>query len=806
MLGLRLLNRQPASAGAIVLTLALGIGATTATYAVFNQVLFRPARGVADPASLVTVHLQAVDRSSRYGLFSHAFFVEMQRAATGFSGLTSEQTGNAWVSADPSASAQSVELSGVSRGFFSVLGLRMRLGRSLGDDEVETPGIAVAVISEVLWRRQFAASADVVGQTLYVNRQPFTVAGVVADYRGWSLVFKQDLWIPAAEWQVVDRRTRPTPYAAGHSSFIGRLAPGRDVRALEGQVASVFKDVDGQLGRTRFPMSPVVSPGLVDIGRAPLAARLLEIFRVLASGSMLLLLLACANAANLAVVRASRRRRELAVRLALGAGRWRLVGQQIAEAAALAALAWGLGLGVAAILASLFRGARLLPYLPDLEAIAFDWRVLVFSGVACALTTIVFSVLPAWFAASVDPRTSLQVSRGVTGAHHRVRASLVALQFALSLGLVVSAALLTRSLDHLRTQNLGFDPRHVVEFDLNPADGGYDAAGRDRLIADAVTRLGEMAGVDRAGYSSPSPTSTGLGFNTVTALDTTGAMDVRETESVVSPAYFETMKIPLLQGRTFTSGEFLSAPGSAGRVVVLSASLARQLFGDGGVGRRLAIGTGTSSSAEVIGIVGDVKSANLRDPPPLRLYKPAGQEFAYGSLLVRSARPAREVVASGMKTLRELAPTLPMSDGTPMADDIDRLLAEERLLAKLMGVVAVIAGVLAIGGLYAVVAFIVAERTRELGIRLALGAQARSIASIVLGRVAWMCAAGTIAGVGLIALSSKLLASRLFGVTATDPATIALAAAALGVAAVAAGWLPARRATRIDPTIALRAE
>lgn len=809
-LSLRSLLRRPASPAAIVGILALGIGAITATFAVFNTVLFRPIPGVDDPSGVITVRVQPKDRSRNFSSFAREHLVEMRAAETGLTGLTSEWRGNGWVAPSSAAEPELIGLAGVAREYFAVLGLRMRLGRPLDDDEVETPGHRVAVISEHLWQTTFDGRTDVVGRTLLLNGETFTVAGVVSRYRGWSIVFKHDLWLPMAEWPVVDRRTKPDRlWDGGYFGFFGRLRPGVTPDAAESRLGAVFAHVDEVAGTPRrVGLMPVVYRGMSDISQRSIESRLFDIFRILTIGAFVLLALASANAANLLLVRAAQRRSELALRAALGGGRWRLMRLLVIESAELAIAAGALGLVIATVLAGTFRGTPLLPYLPALDEIGVDGRVLAFSGAVSALTVLVFGVAPAWLATSVDPRRLLGDARTVTRSTHWLRAGLVAVQVALSLALVVSALVLYRSLDNLRTQDLGFAPARVVEFDFNAAERGYDAPRRAQLYRDAVERLAAIAGVEQAAFSSPAPISTSSAADSVRPWEAADAQPIKITTGVVSPGYFQTLSIPLLAGRDFRDDEFMRPAAADASPVVISLALAQKLFGSTpAVGRRLAVGTGASAHAvDVVGVAGDVKWADLRADPRLMIYRPTDPDFVYGTLIVRSSQPVDQVIAAGRDVMRGLAPGVPLSDVGTLDADLDHQLVEERVIARLMGLVAIVAGVVALAGLYAVVAHLVAERTRELGIRIALGAPRSSIARIVLRPVVGLTLAGMAIGVGLVLASARLLAARVYQISPTDPVTVAGAGIALVAAALLAAWRPARRATRIDPVVALRSD
>jgi predicted permease len=650
----------------------------------------------------------------------------------------------------------------------------------------------------------------VVGRTILLNGEPFSVAGVVSQYRGWSIVFKHDVWLPMAEWPTIDRRTTPDKlWDSGYFGFFGRLRAGSTVESVEPRLGAVFAHVDEAAGTPRrVAMMPVVYHGVVDISQRSIETRLFEIFRVAGIGAFLLLALASANAANLLLVRSAQRRSELALRAALGGGRWRLMRLLVIESAEQAIAAGALGLVIAIVLAGMFRGAPLLPYLPALDEIGIDGRVLAFSALVSAITILVFGVVPAWLSTSVDPRRLLGETRTVSRSTHWLRSGLVAVQVALSLALVVSAVVLFRSLDNLRKQDFGFAPAHVVEVDVNAAERGYNATQRADLFRKAVERLTALPDIERAGFSSPAPISTSSGEQAVRPWETADATPIKATGSMVSHGYFDTLSIPLVAGRDFRADEFMRAPASDARPVIVSLGLAQKLFGSTpAVGRRLALGTDASArAAEIVGVVGDVKWANLRAEPRLTVYRPSDPDFVYGTLIVRSPQPPDQVIAAVRGVMKEIAPGVPLDDVGTLDADLDHQLVEERVIARLLGMVAVIAGLVALAGLYAVVAHLVTERTRELGIRIALGAPASSIARIVLRPVIVLTVVGAAAGMGLILLSTKLLAARVFHISPSDPLTVAAVGVALLGAALFAGWRPARRATKIDPAIALRSD
>ena len=550
-------------------------------------------------------------------------------------------------------------------------------------------------------------------------------------------------------------------------------------------------------------------------------------FPFLMGGAVLLLLVACANTANLLLARTRRRTRDLALQAALGAGRLRLVRRLLVEAALLAVAASAVGLAISLLITTGLRGMQIFASVPEVVDLAIDARVTAFAMLVTAATVLMFGLLPAVRASRADVRTLLPSTSIATPRSQRIRMALVASQLAISLTLLGAAGVLLRSLTNLRAQDVGMRTHDVVSFSVNARQIGYNAARRDQLVRDVMTRLESTPGVAAVAFASP-PAFWGSGrLSRRIRLDAAVERPDVEVETMtISGNYFGVLGIPMIEGRTFRADEFQRPPQKSGGVAIVSTSLARELFGsEAAVGRRIVRGSWRMPAAavmsldatpgafvaerelEVVGVVSDTRTSwTLRRGSAALLYEPGGQQIVYGSFYLSSARPTAETAALARRVVRDLEPGLPVTSLGTVHDEIERLIPEERLFARVMSIVALLAMILGIAGTYAVMMYTVAERTREFGIRAALGARPSAIARGVLGRALLMCAIGVAAGVGMFAAASRVIESRLYGVSALDPASLLGAAALLSAATIVAAWLPARRATQVDPTIALRTD
>ena len=799
-IGLRGFARDRWTTAAIVGTLAVGIGAATAAHAIFNFALFRPVPGVEDEARLVSVYFQPNPATPRRIGVSHGHLVALRESVEGLRGLAAHYTTEFPLRSRPGSAADMRRVTSVTLGFFQMLGVHAVRGRTFAHEEYEQSGRQVAVVSEWFWRTELGGGETVVGHVVSIAGQPFEVIGVVDDFRGLDRMGRDDIWIPFAVRDRIGRLVNTGPDAPEHYQMIGRLTAEATPEQVQAEADAVYVSVGDMPGFTERH-APAVFSGITD-GVGQVQGQLLRVYGLLLSGVGLLLLLACANAANLMLARNVRRLPALAMRSAIGASRWRLLRELLVESSLLSVAAGALGVAVAWFLIESFEGSRILAYLPTLEAVPMDRRVLAFVCLASAGTVLAAGLLPALVASRADAAFDLKSTARVSGTG-RLAGALVSAQVALAVVLLSGAGVLFRTVAEFQRVDLGLRPDGVTTFLVAPPRLGYDAATTDRLHSEIRERLAAAPGIERVGVSF-FPPFTGVSFVRVGLPGEDASAARRIATQHVSSEYFATLGIPLLAGRPFErSGPGIDPP----REAVLSASLARQLFGSAPpVGRTVVTwARGRATPRTVVAVAGDTYGRNVREGLQPVMYEPFGHEMR-AAFQVRSALPPAESAQLIRGVLAGIDPELPAAELGLVGDQLERNITEERLMARLAATIALIAALLGTSGVYAILSFAVAQRRRELAIRMALGAPRSSIRAGVLRRAAATTAAGLVAGLGLYVWSSRVLESRVFEVTARDPLTVAAACALLMMSALAAAWVPARRATAVDPAIALRSE
>lgn len=810
----RALLRQPFSTAAIVLTLALGIGATTAVYAIFNYVLFRPVPGVAGPERLVTLYVWPDHETRSFGSLSDDHLRAI-RAMPAFEGLAPEAGAAGWswpFRANAAAAPESRWISLVAPGYFEVLGVQPRLGRLFREEEYDQPRSPVAVISERLWRSHYGGDPSVIGSDALILEHRFTIVGVARDFRGSSTIGQGDIWVPQGTAALTPPTVTPRGY---HRQMVGRLAPGVTLQVARAQAAEAVAAAGGiRLSDQEY--TAVVFPGLSDPtgeGRA----RLMPIFWIAMAGVSILLLLACVNAANLFAARNVRRQRNLALKAALGASRLRVLREMMGEAGIVALLAATAGLATGAAMTGLFRSERLLSYV-QLEDLSIDWRVAACAVLAGCASVLLAAGLPSLVAVRRDPQHGLrELGQGAPRASGRLRDAFVAIQMALSIALVACTGVLAQTLVNLEASDLGFDLDGLYEVELRPSSIGYDEERAARLREEVERRLAEAPGIEAVASgveshffarhgglatssdgTSSDATSSGATSSVATLTWWEEPIFVRQ----VTRNYLPTVGIPLLAGRMFTAQEV--AAGTSARVVVVDRSLAERVFAEGrAVGQPLHLRYGgPAADYEVIGVAADTGDSALREEHRPAVYMPLGPR-GRGTVHVRSRLAASETTALIRGVIRDVEPLLPV-DILTMHDRLAQFTAQEHVLAKLGLVLAGLALGIAIAGVYSAMAGRVSERTQEIGVRMALGASRAVVGMVVLRRAMIVSGLGIAGGLALYALGSRFIEARLYGVSSLDPATLATATLLILAAAVVAAWLPARHATRVDPTIAMR--
>jgi predicted permease len=807
-LAARSFGRRPAFAGVVIFTLALGVGANTAVFSLANAILLREVPGLRDAASLVTLHFGGRELPGAILFLSHPDYEGLVASPNlHIDGLSTVSRTPVHFSLPGWETPRRLTAELVSDNHTAVLGLNPHLGAAPGPEH-RFDG-AVAMISHHLWTTSLDRDRDILGRTIIINGRQVPVIGVgPPGYRGTSLIGEVDVWIPLEAYRTVlpgrggDRLT--SPGATLYGMFYGRLRPGSTAEQFEASMQAAAERVsEAHPNSWLRNLVAVVTPG---VGVTPDArSEFAGIVRILAAVVGFLLVLACANAANLLLVRGAARTTELSIRRAIGADRGGLVRQLLTEALLLAAAGGAAGLGLAWLGLLLFRGERILSWMPALTSVTLDYRVLLFAFGASLATGLLFGVAPAL----ISTRRAEQALRGTrtAGRGRRLRGALVVVQVALSLALVVGAGLLLETVRGLRSVDFGFDPRIVTEASIDPATQGYDEHSRVRYFSELLRRVRETPNVTAAGYAWAPIQGYVLANATVRpeGLAPDDDRAVRTRANQVSPGFIDAAGMRLLEGRDFRDDETF-APDAAVGVIILSESAARLAFpGGSAVGRRVDIGSGEPRIVEVVGIVSDARMGSPRDEPgPLSL-EPLGQSWVptYLTLYARSAS-GQPLVAGLHAAARSLDPALPFYDVQSLSDRIDARMSAERILARLSTLFAALAILLAAVGIYGVLSYSINERAREIGVRLALGAPPWGVLRMVLRQSLGTVAIGITAGLFLAAQIGRLVASRLYGVHRFQPTIFLAAAATLLIAALLASWIPAWRATRVDPVRALR--
>jgi predicted permease len=817
-LALRTLARNPGFAAVTVLSLALGIGANTAIFSVVDAVVLKmlPVR---DPERLVTV-ASAHPRGVSFG-FSHPLYVDLRDGGAKQVELIASATTALSLAAGGQTDRALGEI--VSGNYFPVLGVRPALGRLLGPEDDRNPGgHPVAVLSHGLWRRRFGGDPSVVGAVISLNARAFTVVGVAAaNFTGVRVGMAPEIWAPMAMqvelmpgWKALGDRRR------SWLELLGRLRPGVTLPQAQAALGPAFQQAMEQWGRSLSPgVPPAALRSLAEQrlllqdgaqGRSFLRQFAARPLLVLMAVAGFVLLIACANVANLLLARAAGRSREIAVRLALGASRGRLVRQLLAES-----LLLSLAGGLAGLLVALPAGSLLLSLLPQgpepvVLDVRTDWRAIAFTFAVSILTAVLFGLAPAFESTRAALVPALKEEAGMAARSGRLmlRKALVAGQVALSLLLLAGAGLFLRTLWNLRELDPGFRREQVLLATLDPSLGGYDDAQASSFYRQLLDRVSGLPGV-RAAALARTAVLSGMGMRrtmSVAGYQPQPGEDMNMNINFISPGYFRALGIALPAGRDFDARDREGAP----RVAIVNETLARRFWPrKDPIGQRLQTGLpGNFVDIEVVGVARDSKYRTLREQTPATVYVPFVQEARIGemTLHVRSAGDPLSLAAAVRGAVGEMARHLPVFQVRTLEDQTDAALAQERMTATLTGFFAALALLLAAVGLYGVIAYVVAGRRREIGIRMALGAGRWSVVALVLRESLLMVGIGLAIGLALSAWAIRLVASQLYGVGPADPLTLAAGVGLLAVAALLAAFLPARRAAAVDPVRALRYE
>jgi len=824
----------------VVVSLALGIGANTALFSAVNGLLIKTLP-VRDPDALVRLRWSGkndmVTSSSDYGFsgtdadgrniratFSYPMFQQFvtdNRTMTDL--FACAPFGRVSVVVDGQAD---IANSFISTGnYYRVLGVNAMLGRTIVPEDDQPSAPPVAVLSARYWRSRFGSDLNAVGKVIRINNVPVTVVGVLPpEFTGIQQTVSDghDVGVPLAlDGQLSTGQPEPSPRVNQPTYWwlqvMGRVKPGSTAAHVQGNLEGVFQNAaraglsqylaslsETERGTMRNRNRSDVPRLRVDAGAKgiydvnPTDKRAVAILSVVVA---LVLLIVCANVANLLLSRATSRRKEISVRLSLGATRARLIRQLLTESLLLAFLGGALGILVG------YWGQRLLPGPPG-QATPLDWRVLAFVLSVTGLTGVIFGVAPALRATGMSVSTALKEnSRSVVGSRSFLSRLLLVVQVAISLVLLVGAGLFLRTLQNLRQVDVGFDPQNLVIFRVGPQLNRYDEQRTRRLFDELTDALRAAPGVRAVTGSQPALLSGSVNSTSIFVQGRTYGPDQHDdiNRLVVLPNFFEIMGIPVLTGRGFSERDDDKAP----KVVVINSAAARKYFpGENPLGRRYGSSPEENATLEIVGVVRDAKYNSVRDDAPPTMYVPYRQTRGGGGVLLE-VRTAGDPVAS-MNTIREtvrrIDPNLPIMDMWTQMEQIERRFLQEKLFAQANAFFGGLAVLLASVGLFGLMSYSVARRTNEIGIRMALGARSQDVLRLVMRESMTLVIVGILIGLAVALGASRLIATLLFGLAPTDAFSLATAVLLMIAVSAFAGYLPARRASRVDPMVALHQE
>jgi predicted permease len=797
----RMLRKNPGFTAVAVLTLALGIGANTAIFSVVYAVLLKPLP-YTNPEQLFTAFQANAQQGIAETGCSYLNFEEWRAQNHVFSelaGIVAHQltlTGRG----EPSV----VNTSVVTPELFALLDVKPLAGRILFPQDGKQGAPPVVLVSEDLWRGRFGADPNIIGTSINLDQRPFTVIGIMPGAFRTPFFTKQEVWISLVQDPVFS--TFMPKRGSLLLPVIGRLKPGVSVAqaqaemdAISGRLAAEFPAENNGWTVRLVPLQKEI---VGDVRTALL---------VLLGAVGLVLLIACANIANLLLTRATSRSKEIAVRTALGAGRVRIIRQLLSETAVLGLLGGAVGIALA------YWGVKalssLLPSsLPQMNPIRVDYFVLGFALLLSAIAGLAFGLVPAMFAANADIQNALRegARSGESRNRRRARSFLAVVEISLAMVLLVTAGLLLRSFARLTSVSPGFDAQHIVKADVSLPQFQYStpqqwAAFSEELLA----RIQSDPGLQDSAVVVPRPIAdrnVNLPFDIVGNPPSSASASRTASFVSVSPDYFRVMGIPLLAGRFFNQHDISSAP----RVSIISEAMARLYFpNQNPLGKQLTFGFPPNGEAmrEIVGIVGNVRDVALGQNPGAMMYVPFVQAPFWGAnLVVKSTLSTSSVAAAIRQEVQKMDKDIPVTDVAKMPDLIDASVAQPRFRTFLLGLFAAMALVLAATGIFGVISYSVSRRTNEIGIRVALGASHNTILSMILRETLALTLAGLAVGLPCALAASHLVGHMLFNVSANDPATLAAVALSLAAVAALAGYIPARRAVRVDPMAALRYE
>jgi predicted permease len=803
--GVRRLRKTPGFTSIAIISLALGIGANTAIFSLVNTALLRPLP-VSEPRQLLEVYGTLHNGADEAGQ-SYPNYKDYRERNQVFSGLLAYR----FEAMSLGAVGQSARVWGllVSGNYFDVLGVRPVLGRGFLPEEDQVPGARpVVVLSYGCWQSNFGGAPDIVGHSVSIDGQPFTVVGVAPKgFGGTEVAFSSEVFVPLMMAEQIERGSKWLDDRRDDALLVvGRLKPGvtrgqaeASLKILTDELASEHPEENAGRGVRLLP--PGLFMGEVRDSVVAFAAVLMCVVG-------LVLLLACVNLANLLLARAAERRKEIAVRLALGASRFRLVRQLLTEAVMLSLAGGAAGLLVAAWINGLVNSIKLPVDFALLFDLRIDWRVLAFTLGVSVLTGVLFSLLPALQSSKPDLVPALKEEGPLAGFRRsRLRNALVVAQVALSLVLLVCAGLIVRGLGAARSVRPGFNPSGAVElsFDLNLQ--GYDEQRGRAFQKELLGRVRRLPGVRSATLTDNVPLSLAYENSTVYAegqpFKSSSELPLAVPFTVGSD-YFKTMEIPLVAGRDFDERD----GAKDARAAIVNETFARKFWpGQEATGKRFSINGPGDAYLTVVGVAADGKYNSLAEEPQPAFYRPLAHDYSgFTTLVARVEGDPRAAIPAIRREAQQLDPTLPLFGVKTLNEHMQVPLFPVRVAAIVLGSFGLLALALAAVGIYGVMSYVVAGRTREIGLRMALGADHRSVLRLIVGQGARLAAVGLAVGALVAFAAARLLTSLLYGVSPADPLTFTAVALLLASVALLACLVPARRATKVDPMVALRYE
>jgi predicted permease len=801
----RLLLKRPGFTLAVVLSLGLGIGVNTTIFSLVNAILLRPVPGVKDADGLFELYTSYTN-GMRFGAVSYLDYADMRDRNQSLSGLMAQRL--TLLNLSEGGDNELVPGAVVSGNYFDVLGVEAAHGRTFLPEEDRTPDThPVAVISHGLWQRRFGANPALVNQTITVNARKFTVVGIAPEgFSGATVGFAGDVWVPLMMESVAmpgaDRlKERGTRWL----EVVGRVKPGVSLEQAQSSMEPIIK----QLAEENPNTNRQTGVNIVALGQgsAGIQSTVSPVLKLLMVVVVLVLLIACFNVANLLLARATARRREIGIRLALGASRVRLVRQLLTESLLLALLGGVLGIILAYWTLNLllaFKPPTSFPLLLDLR---LDWRVLTFTAVVSVLTGLIFGLAPAIQTTRAELVPALKDEASAQGYRRSyLRNALVVAQVATSFVLLIGAGLFIRSLQQAQSSSTGFESQNLLIASADVGLGGYDQVKGALFYQQLLERVGALPGVRSTSLAKAVPLEVGstqqIGV-AIEGFETPNRARLAMDYNIVSPGYFRTLGIPLNKGRDFEERDTDTSPG----VVIVNEALARRFWpNQEALGKRVSVGNRTDP-LEVIGVAKNSKYYSLQETPRPFIYVPFSQFYRPGMTLhVNSAGDPALLLAEVRKQVLSLDRGVPLFNVKTMTEHLGVALIVLRAAALLLGVFGLLALALATLGLYAVMAYSVTQRKREIGIRMALGAQRGHVLKLVLRQGMFLTGIGLVIGAVAAFGLTRFVSTLLYGTEATDLWTFAVVSVLLAGVALLASFLPAWRATKVNPMIALRYE